>query len=289
VTVELGRTPVLCDVSVTVRAGSVHALLGHNGAGKTTLVRAIAGLVPRRSGTVTGATDLGVVLAGARFPRDLTVRQIQEYQRRLTPPAPGTDPVAQLGVDEFLERRGGQLSTGMAQRLELARVLLAGARNVILDEPTLGLDPDGVARLRDAVRLLASQGHAVLLCSHDLAELELVCDHVTCLRAGRVTASGTVEQLAATVPPPGHIIRTDDDARAAQVLGTVAPVERTARGIRLPAGLTPDRWAGLLAGVAHIREIDTDPGLFHRIFEQYASAPAHQPSRRHRRGGGVPA
>lgn len=237
VRVERGGRRLVDDVSFSVREETVHALLGHNGAGKTTLLRAVAGLVPTRSGTITSTSPASVLFVGGRYPSDLTVEQIVEHRSRLLGGVETKTTLSSTGVDDFLTTRGSALSTGMSQRLSIALALLAGAQILVLDEPTSGLDPQGVEQLRSIVLRLRSAGCTILVCSHDLAELELVCDDVTCLRQGRLTSTGSVAEVARDLPSAQQIIRTTDDGLAAETLAEHdIAVDRTARGLRLDSG-----------------------------------------------------
>ena len=274
VSVVKGRRRLVSDVSFDVRAGAVHALLGHNGAGKTTLMRAVAGQVPVRRGRVEGADGAAVLFVGARFPRDLTVSRIVEHRVRLLGGRVDRWALEALGVGAFGGHRAGTLSTGMAQRLAIGLAMLSGASVLVLDEPTTGLDPQGVEGLRDVVLRLRDRGTTVVLCSHDLAELELVCDEVTCLRRGRLSVSGTVDEVCAGVPRTGHVLRTEDDARAVAHLDAHGVrCERTARGVRTPADVPVTRVLEVLAGAVPVREVGVDRALFTRVYDRYASAP----------------
>lgn len=285
VTVTRRRRVLVDRASFQVQAGSVHALLGHNGAGKTTLLRALAGQVPLASGAIRVDRRPSVLFVGGRYPSDLRVAQIVEHRRRLL----GIDVGATravldaVGVHEFTDRSGGVLSTGMAQRLSIALALLTGPRLLVLDEPTTGLDPQGVAQLRDVIGRLRRDGTAVLVCSHDLAELELVCDDVTCLRAGRVTASGSVAEVTRGLPGTGHVLRTDDDARAVDLLTRHrVPATRAARGVRVPVEVDIAAAVHALAGAVTLHEVTVDHRLFARLYDAHGSAP--RPTRT-RRGG----
>jgi ABC-type multidrug transport system ATPase subunit len=273
-------------VGFTVRPGAVHALLGHNGAGKTTLMRALAGLVPVSEGSIRTGSEPAVLFLGSRLPGDLTVAQVLDYRRRVVGASrDAADAVVRrTGIGPFLDRRAGVLSTGMAQRTAIAVALLADARTVVLDEPTNGLDPQGVDGLLRLIDALRAEGRAVVICSHDLAQLELVCDDVTCLRAGRVTADGTVREVSRDLPAPGHVLRTSDDGRAAEILGSadVACCE-TPRGLHVDPGETLSGVLDLLAGRVTVLEATVDRGLFGRIYAAHASAPDERRARRGRR------
>ncbi|WP_245534666.1 ATP-binding cassette domain-containing protein [Sanguibacter keddieii] len=284
VRVERGGRRLVDDVTFDVRERTVHALLGHNGAGKTSLLRAVAGLVPTRGGTIRAASTPAVLFVGDRYPPDLTAAQVIDHRSRLVGATETAEVVRSTGVDEFLTTRGAALSTGMAQRLSIATALLSGARVLVLDEPTSGLDPQGVEHLRATLLAIRDRGRTVLVCSHDLAQLELVCDDVTCLRQGRVTSTGPVAEAASGLPSPRQILRTSDDARAAEILDQHAvPTSRSARGVCLPAGASLPAALAALTGQVEVLEATVDRGLFVRLYDRDASAPPRRTTRARRR------
>jgi ABC-2 type transport system ATP-binding protein len=207
------RDPItaLDHVSLTVRSGEIVGLLGRNGAGKTTLVKAILGLLRPSSGSVRvygrdPRSDevhlhLGYSPEEPGFPRYLTVRRVLEMCGSLS----GLDPAAlALAVEHQLEaaelgqfagRPVRQLSKGMAQRLSIAQALLHEPSLLILDEPTADLDPIARRQVRDLIVAFRDRGGTVLLNSHLLSEVELVCDRVAIVHQGRVHREGDLGEL----------------------------------------------------------------------------------------------
>ncbi|MCW2599279.1 MAG: transporter related [Frankiales bacterium] len=208
-----GDGVALDDVDLTVHEGAVHGLLGPNGAGKTTLLRALLGLVRLDAGTLeVQGTVGGFVETPGAYPY-LTGRQNLQILAGLDD-CPGD-------VDEVLRRvdladRSDTLvngwSLGMRQRLGIAAGLLRRPDVLVLDEPANGLDPLGARGLRDLVRELAAEGLTVLLCSHDLAEVDALCEDVTVLVGGQVVWSGAVTDLRAR--PGRFLVSTSADDRA---------------------------------------------------------------------------
>jgi ABC-type multidrug transport system ATPase subunit len=286
VTVSRLRREIVRDASFAVHSGAVHALLGHNGAGKTTLLRAMCGVVATSRGRVVQADEPAVLFAHSRLPRETTAAQVLEYRRRVRgrSRADVAAVAERTGVAGFLDRPSAALSTGMAQRVGIAAALVDDAATLVLDEPTTGLDPQGVAGLLGLVVGLRTEGRTVMICSHDLSQLELVCDEVTCLRDGRVTVTGPVDAVAATVAPAGHVLRTADDTRARTLLAAAGFASTaTPRGLRVgpEVGLTD---ALLVLRGLDVRESTVERGLFARVYDRYASAPQTTPGRRARRG-----
>ncbi len=237
-----GDAVALDGVDLAVRPGTVHGLLGTNGAGKTTLLRVLLGLVPPDAGEVrvlgaqvvagAGAPDGlgGFVETPAAWPW-LTGRRTLHLLARLDR-AVAVDPdeaLAAVGLADRADDRVGGYSLGMRQRLGLAAALVRAGRLLVVDEPGNGLDPAAARDLRALLARLAERGTAVLLSSHDMAEVEQLCGTVTVLRAGRVAFSGSLAALRAHAPAPVSVLRTSDDALARAVAAGV-------RGLRLETG-----------------------------------------------------
>ncbi|GGF48995.1 glycosyl transferase family 8 [Marmoricola endophyticus] len=212
-----GQHQVLTGVDLTVRAGTVHALLGANGAGKTTLVRILA--------TLLRADDGHVVVAGhdvATHPRlvretisltgqfaavdeILTGRENVSLVARLrhlpTPGAVADELLTTFGLVEAGGRRASTYSGGMRRRLDIAMSLVGRPEVLVLDEPTTGLDPQARHEVWRTVRELAETGTTVLLTTQYLEEAEQLADRVSILHQGTVAAEGTVADLKALLPP----------------------------------------------------------------------------------------
>jgi ABC-2 type transport system ATP-binding protein len=231
------------DVSFHVGAGEVVGFLGPNGAGKTTTMRILAGIFPPTSGTASIAghdvldDPLGARRAIGYFPEyapfypDLSVEQYLRFVGRLKRlgrrelRAAARKVLASCGLDGVAGRLIGKLSKGYRQRVGLAQALLGDPPVLILDEPTIGLDPEQVAEIR---ALIASVGgtRAVLFSSHILSEVEAICSRVVVLDRGRVVAEGTPETLTATLGARHRIVLRVDASRTA-VLETLAGVSQT--------------------------------------------------------------
>jgi ABC-2 type transport system ATP-binding protein len=199
------------DVSLTVPTGAIHGLLGPNGAGKTTTLKMLVGLVRPDAGTFRvlgldsrsriGRAALGFLPEQPYFPPQLSAAQAMRLYARLSGvPEREIKP----RTDELLERvgLGGQqrtllaaFSRGMLQRLGIAQAIVGRPGVVILDEPASGLDPLGQRDVRNLMLTLRDEGATVLLSSHQLSEVEAVCDRVSIISRGRVAAEGPIHEL----------------------------------------------------------------------------------------------
>lgn len=199
------------DVSLTVPAGTVHGLLGPNGAGKTTTLKMLIGLTRPDAGTFevlghdarrpSGRSVLGFLPEQPYFPSQLTGEQAMRLYARLAgvPRSERRARIAALLERVGLERHGhtrlSAYSRGMLQRLGIAQALVGGPAVVVLDEPASGLDPVGQRDVRNLMLELKEEGVTVLLSSHQLSEVEAVCDMVSILDRGRVAAEGAIDDL----------------------------------------------------------------------------------------------
>ena len=217
-------------VNLRVQAGSVYGLLGRNGAGKTTLLRMILGLLTPDSGNVrlfgrdAAAGDVASREAVAgfveepRFYPHLSAQRNLQLLARLDGPQATVAPRAALQLVDLGEQardKVGTYSTGMRQRLGLAAALLRSPRVLVLDEPTIGLDPANAAAVRSQLRALSDRGVAVLLSSHNMTEVAELCDRVSIIHHGRTVWAGTQADLHAAAPVPAWRVWTSDDARTA--------------------------------------------------------------------------
>jgi ABC-2 type transport system ATP-binding protein len=205
-----GSTEALRGVDLAVAEGELFGLLGPNGAGKSTLVKIACGLVRPTSGTATVAgapagspaalRALGYLAELFRFPDWLSADELLDLHQRLAQSGGGAAERARLldlvGLGEFAGRRVGAMSKGMQQRLGIAQAMVGSPRVLALDEPTSALDPAGRRTVRRLLEELKSQGVAVLLNSHLLSEVELVCDRVAIIARGEVVAAGTPAELS---------------------------------------------------------------------------------------------
>lgn len=203
---ERRRPPALVDVSFSVEKGEIRGLLGHNGAGKSTALGIILGMVHPDRGRVTiGKHDVvrnreaAIAKVGAIFETPVFYEYLSGWRnlQLLSAYSGGVsriemeETVEWVGLSERIRDRVGSYSHGMRQRLALAQALLPRPELLVLDEPTDGLDPEGIVEFREQVMELRERlGLTVLLSSHLLSEVEQVCDEVVILRSGEKVYEG---------------------------------------------------------------------------------------------------
>jgi len=237
ISVKFGEVEALKEVSVALSSGENCMLVGPNGAGKSTLLKVLLGLVYPESGTllVDGVKrqsdnafkeQLSYLPESVAFAESLTARQILDFFARARE-------VKKSRIDEVLERVGlshasrrrvGGYSRGMRQRLGLATAILAEPPLLILDEPTGGLDQEGLSVLWSILSEWREKGRIVLMSTHDLALLERRVSHMCVLRSGNLLFAGTPDHLRETVPLPLSVYM-DFDAEGAELSNFVRKLQ----------------------------------------------------------------
>jgi ABC-2 type transport system ATP-binding protein len=219
-----GSVEALKGVDLDVEEGELVGLLGPNGAGKSTLVKISVGLVRptrgnvqvsgARAGSRVARASLGYLAELFRFPGWYTADEVLELHQRLAGSSGGGAERRRLlelvALDDAADRRVDGMSKGMQQRLGVAQALVGEPRLLLLDEPTSALDPVGRRTVRLLLEELRARGVSVLLNSHLLSEIELVCDRVAILLAGELVAAGSPAELAR---PRGVELETDEGVR----------------------------------------------------------------------------
>jgi ABC-type multidrug transport system ATPase subunit len=241
---SFGSITAIDGVSLAVRTGTIFGLLGPNGAGKTTTLRILLGLIRADAGSVRLlgrplSRDPGLFAQiGAVLDRPAAYPYLSATDNlRIFAAAAGgnarargsrvRDVLALVGLTQSAHRAVAGFSTGMHQRLALAVALLREPSLLLLDEPTNGLDPAGVAEVRDLLAGLAAQGATILLSSHVLTEVERLCDQLCILRAGKVAAYGSVDDIAGR--STGVRARFGTEAQTQQALRVLARASISAR------------------------------------------------------------
>ncbi|CAN5745519.1 ABC transporter ATP-binding protein [soil metagenome] len=265
------RIVAVDDLDLTVRRGEVYGFLGPNGAGKTTTLRMLLGLIRPSSGEATvlgerpGApaslTRIGALVESPTFYPYLSGRDNLMGMARLSGVRASRSRVdAALKQVELRDRAGDKFkkySLGMKQRLGVAAALLKDPELLILDEPTNGLDPKGMAEMRDLIRSLGQGERTVLLSSHLMGEVEQICDRVGVIRHGKLVAEGSVAELRGE---GGLLLRAEPADKAAHVAASIRGIEEvttTDTTIRITADpeMAPEIARELVKADIRIKEI----------------------------------
>lgn len=208
---QYGDFHVLDDINLNVGEGEILGLLGHNGAGKTTTMKLILGVITASGGEVKlfGKSPIGPHADALRrsmgylpenvsFYSQMTGREVLSYFAQLKDIATTTckELLQRVGLSHAADRRVGTYSKGMRQRLGMAQALLGNPKLLLLDEPTIGLDPTATAEFYEILQILRQQGTSVLLSSHVLPGIERYIDRVAILGGGRLLDVGTISELS---------------------------------------------------------------------------------------------
>lgn len=194
-----GKKEVLKGIDLCVHKGNIFALLGVNGAGKTTTLECIEGLRKYDGGSIAINGRMGIQLQSASLPAHIKGMEAVHLFAKWNKAAVDPSMLAALGVNDLASKQYREMSTGQKRRLHLALALISDPDIVFLDEPTAGLDVEGRISLHEYIRTLKAQGKTILLASHDMAEVESLCDAIAILKDGRIAFSGTVNELTETV------------------------------------------------------------------------------------------
>lgn len=191
-----GDHTVLREISFDVLKGEMFALLGVNGAGKTTALECIEGLRRYDGGSITVNGSIGIQLQSASLPAYIRPMEAVRLFAKWNHTEPNAPILTALGIDAFAKKRYHELSTGQKRRLHLALALTGDPDILFLDEPTAGLDVEGRVSLHNQLRKLKAQGKTIVLASHDMAEVENLCERIAILSSGGIVFSGTVTELS---------------------------------------------------------------------------------------------
>lgn len=222
------------NVALLVPDGSIYGFLGPNGAGKTTTLRLILGLIKKQSGTISifGKSfgenrldilrNIGSLIESPSLYGHLTAHEnLLILQKIYQCPIERIDEVlALVGLSNTGKKRAGKFSLGMKQRLSIAMALLNNPKLLVLDEPTNGLDPQGILEMRELLKQLnREKGITIIISSHLLAEIEKIATHVGIINHGKLIFQGTMSELNnKQIESSSIIIDTNDNARAMDVI-----------------------------------------------------------------------
>lgn len=202
-----GKIHAVNNVSLEIQKGNVYGILGPNGSGKSTTLGIVLNVVNKTSGdyswfggtieTHNALKKVGAIIERPNFYPYMSAKENLELVCKIKniDYSKVTEKLEIVGLIDRKDSKFKTFSLGMKQRLAIASALLNDPEILILDEPTNGLDPQGIHQIRDIIRLIASQGTTILLASHLLDEVEKVCSHVLVLRFGEILYSGTVDGM----------------------------------------------------------------------------------------------
>ncbi|MEU6828462.1 ABC transporter ATP-binding protein [Nocardia beijingensis] len=279
-TKRYGEHIAVDDVNMSVASGEIYGFLGPNGAGKTTTLRMLAGLIRPSEGTATVAGHrpgdpavvrrIGVLIEGPGFYPYLSgrdnLRVLAEY--RGLGRAEVEDALERVGLAGRGEDKYRTYSLGMKQRLGVGAALLGDPDLLILDEPTNGLDPAGMAEMRELITTSAAEGRTVLLSSHMLSEVQAICDRVGVISQGRLRAEATVAQLRGNSSLLLRAEPLEVALPAVRRLAGTGSALPTANGIRIESDTVtaPEVARAVVAAGADLLELRVDEKSLEEVF-----------------------
>lgn len=205
---KYGKLQAVKNVSLEIKKGNVYGILGPNGSGKSTTLGIVLNVVNKTSGEYSwfGGTmqthealkKVGAIIERPNFYPYMTAKENLELVCKIKGInySKVQEKLEVVGLQDRMNSKFSTFSLGMKQRLAIASALLNDPEILILDEPTNGLDPQGIHQIRDIIKLIASQGTTILLASHLLDEVEKVCSHVLVLQKGEILYTGTVDGMS---------------------------------------------------------------------------------------------
>lgn len=190
-----GSHAVLKGLHFDIVQGEIFALLGVNGAGKTTALECIEDLRGHDGGSITVNGKRGIQLQSSSLPAHIKPMEALRLFAKWNKTKIDQSVLCALGIDELVKTQYIQMSTGQKRRLHLALALITDPDIIFLDEPTAGLDVEGRISLHEQIRKLKAEGKTIVLASHDMAEVEALCDRIAILNGGNIIFMGTTQEL----------------------------------------------------------------------------------------------
>jgi len=299
-TKRYGKVVAVDNLELRIEAGEVYGLLGPNGSGKTTTILMLLGLTEPSAGNVrvlgldpareplSLKRQVGYLPDSVGFYGEMTAWENLAYIARLNglPQALAKARIEQvlerMGLAEVAQRPVSAFSRGMRQRLGLAEVLLKEPKVVILDEPTLGLDPEAAQEFLQMIRGLKAEGITVLLSSHLLHQVQAICDRVGLFHKGKLVLEGRVEELAQRVLGGAYRIRLEATpleglAEQLQALPEVSRVQADAQGLRLEArqDIRPQVARAVLEAGAALQSLLLEQPSLDEVYARYFQEVRH--------------
>ncbi|HEY1154335.1 MAG TPA: ABC transporter ATP-binding protein [Pseudolabrys sp.] len=301
-TKRYGSAVVVDGIDFAVGKGETFGLLGPNGSGKTTTILMMLGLTERSAGYVTVLGEdpmrspltvkrrVGYLPDSIGFYDNLTATENLAYTARLMGIARAergrriAAALARVRLSDVAGKRVGTFSRGMQQRLGLAEIIMKQAEIAILDEPTSGLDPQSTIEFLDLIRELRGEGVTVLLSSHQLDQVQRICDRVALFQSGRIVLMGPVGDLARQVLGAGFVVEVEAeghglDRRLAAVPGVSAVASAGQNRYRLTADrdVRPEAARAVVAAGGALTRLSVDEpsldAIYARYFQTGSSAP----------------
>lgn len=222
ITKSYGNNAVLKGLDFSIRKGEIFALLGVNGAGKTTTLECIEGLRKHDGGKITVHGKVGIQLQSASLPAYIKGMEAIRLFAKWNKVQIDHTMLETLGISELYKKKYTDMSTGQKRRLHLALALVGDPDIVFLDEPTAGLDVEGRVSLHAHIRKLKKQGKTIILASHDMAEVEDLCDRIAILNGGKIAFLGTVAELTERLGRHYTIIVTTEQGAESLLTDNIA-------------------------------------------------------------------
>lgn len=278
------------DISFEVETGKVTGFLGPNGAGKSTTMRLMLGL-DNGEGTTTfdgkrlheyvrPSHQVGILLEAKAFhPTRTAHNHLRILADASGVPAARVDEVLDLvGLRDVAKKRPGKFSLGMSQRLGIAAAILGNPKYLMLDEPANGLDPEGIAWLRNFIRDYADQGNAVFISSHLLSEMSLMADNLVVIGKGKLIASTSMKELIANSSHASVFVRAEDETALAKALTSAKfTFEPHENGVTVTGAQSDDIGRALFAaGIATLELAPKSASLEEAFLELTANAQEYQ-------------
>ncbi|HVT56416.1 MAG TPA: ABC transporter ATP-binding protein [Xanthobacteraceae bacterium] len=293
-TKRYGSATVVAGIDFAVQKGETFGLLGPNGSGKTTTILMLLGLTERSSGNVevlgkdpmreplTVKRRVGYLPDAVGFYDNLTATENLSYTARLMGITAAerkeriAKALARVRLKDVADKRVATFSRGMRQRLGVAEIIMKRAEIAILDEPTSGLDPQATIEFLDLIRELRSEGVTVLLSSHQLDQVQRVCDRVALFKSGQIVMMGAVAELARKVLGAGFVVEveaegTDLERRLAAVPGVSAVETVAPNRYRLTAerDVRPGAARAVVAAAGALTKLSVDEPSLEAIYARY--------------------
>ncbi len=277
---KIGKKWIIKGVSFEIHEGEVLGFLGPNGSGKTTTIRMLVDLIRPSEGRVLlcgkdvqkehdeALRCVGSIVENPEMYPFMTGRENLEHFARMLPgisPSRIDQVTETVGLTQRINDKVKTYSLGMKQRLGIAQALLGDPKLLILDEPTNGLDPQGIKELRDFVRRLADQGMGIFISSHLLSEIQLMCDRVAIISKGSVLAVGGVDELLRQAQAK-VIWHVDDAAAAERIFASLN--EPAVKILPLSAAVSEVAVSAEARWIVTEIEIESVPQINQRLVEQ---------------------